>query len=157
MRTTKTNPPAGARRRSGPNPMPLGRIMLLADFRASLRAFLSDSERVARDWGLTPQRYLLLLLIKGAGDGSERIRFTDLADRLKLSRNTTTELVGRAEALGLVRRQADSDDKRVVYLCLTEEGERRLAGVLLETDRYRHELNDAFSALAATFEKASSD
>ena len=48
----------------------------VAEFRAALRRFLRQSEKVARSYGLTPQRYLLLLMIKGAPDGSERSTVT---------------------------------------------------------------------------------
>ena len=47
-------------------------VVEVASFRAALRSFLADSDRVARASGLTPQRHLLLLMIKGAADGSER-------------------------------------------------------------------------------------
>ena len=43
----------------------------VAEFRSALRRFLRITERNARSAGLTPQRYLLLLMIKGAPDHSE--------------------------------------------------------------------------------------
>jgi DNA-binding MarR family transcriptional regulator len=135
--------------------MPLERVMHIAEFRASLRAFLRESERVARRWELTPQRYLLLLTIKGAPDGSQRLRFTDLAERLQLSPNATTELVARAEETGLLDREPAKDDQRVTYLRLTREGERRLSGALLESDRFRRDLIHGFEELAKTFRRAS--
>ncbi|HEY5294072.1 MAG TPA: hypothetical protein VIJ70_01185, partial [Gaiellaceae bacterium] len=55
---------------------PLERVMRVAEFRAGLRAFMHRSEQSARTWGLTPQRYSLLLAIKGAQDGSERLSLT---------------------------------------------------------------------------------
>ena len=51
------------RRRSSP----------VAEFRAALRGFLRTSERNARAAGLTPQRYLLLLMIKGAADDERAV------------------------------------------------------------------------------------
>ena len=126
----------------------------IASFRAALRAFESRTEGVARECGLTPQRYLLLLMVKGAPDGSERLRLTDLADLLKSSRNTVTELVGRAEDAGLLRREAMAGDRRVVLVALTKKGEARLAKAVEENDRHRRELADAFAALAETFRDA---
>jgi|SRR4051794_16793458 DNA-binding MarR family transcriptional regulator len=128
--------------------------MRLAEFRGALRAFASHSEQAARRSGLTPQRYLLLLFIKGAPDGSERATFTQLTERLRLSANTVTELVARAEQAGLVRRSAAKHDQRVVFLALTAEGERRLAAAVGESDGYRHELMAAFDALASSFRTA---
>src|ERR687884_671665 len=79
--------------------------MRAADFRAALRQFLRRSERIARSSGLTPQRHLLLLMIKGAADGSEQSTVTELAERLQLAQSTVTELVRRAEEAGLVERE----------------------------------------------------
>ncbi len=103
-----------------------------AELRSALRRFLRVSEETARRSGLTPQRYLLLLMIKGAPDGSERSTVTELARRLQLAQSTVTELVGRAEGTGLIRREPSSRDGRVVYLRLTPEAERRLERALVE-------------------------
>jgi len=132
----------------------LERIISIAEFRAAIRTFLRDSERVSRHQGLTPQRYQLLLAIKGAPDGSQRLRFTDLADRLQLSRNSVTELVARAESAGLVSREPSETDQRVVYLRLTHEGDQRLCRALLESDANRRELVTAFEALTESFHQA---
>jgi DNA-binding MarR family transcriptional regulator len=118
----------------------------VAAFRAALRSFLRESELSARAGGLTPQRYLLLLMIKGAPDGSERGTVTDLADRLGLAQSTVTELVSRAEEIGLVERLPSDDDGRVAYLRLTKEGERRLAAAFTRLDVERARLRDAFAA-----------
>ena len=99
----------------------------VAEFRAALRRFLRTSERNARAAGLTPQRYLLLLMIKGAPDRSEQSTVTELAERLQLAQSTVTELVSRAEEIGLLSRERSSEDGRIAYLRLTEEGEQRLA------------------------------
>jgi DNA-binding MarR family transcriptional regulator len=109
----------------------------VAEFRSALRRFLRRTENVARSAGLTPQRYLLLLMIKGAPDGSEMSTVTELSDRLQLAQSTVTELVGRAEQAGLLIRRPSEVDARVAHVCLTEEGERRLeqAFALLEGER----------------------
>ena len=84
---------------------------------------------MARRSGLTPQRHLLLLMIKGAPDGSERSTVTELSERLQLAQSTVTELVRRAEDAGLIEREQSASDGRVAYLRLTKEGERRLERV----------------------------
>jgi len=65
-------------------------------------------------------------MIKGAPDGSERATITQLARRMRLQRHSVTELVARAESAGLIERATSTSDRRVVYLALTREGERRL-------------------------------
>jgi DNA-binding MarR family transcriptional regulator len=119
----------------------------VAEFRASLRRFLRITERNARAAGLTPQRYLLLLMIKGAADLSEQSTVTELADRLQLAQSTVTELVRRAEEIGLVERERSSVDGRIAHLRLTPEGERRLAQTFTSNAGERQTLLDAFDAL----------
>src|SRR6516162_5281800 len=87
-----------------------------AEFRAALRRFLRRSEKIARDCGLTPQRYLLLLMIKGSPSGRERSTVTELSERLQLAQSTVTELVSRAEEVGLIARERSSRDARVAYI-----------------------------------------
>jgi DNA-binding MarR family transcriptional regulator len=119
----------------------------VAAFRAALRRFLRITERNARAAGLTPQRYLLLLMIKGAPDHSEQSTVTELADRLQLAQSTVTELVRRAEEIGLIERERSSVDGRIAHLRLTAEGERRLGETFTSNATERQTLLDAFDSL----------
>src|SRR2546430_13830929 len=121
-----------------------------AEFRSALRRFLRRSERVARASGLTPQRYLLLLMIKGAEDKSGKSTVTELAERLQLAQSTVTELVRRAEEVGLLQRERSPDDGRVAFLRLTPEGERRPERPVPSNRAERQALLDAFSSLRGT-------
>jgi len=121
--------------------------MAVADFRAALRRFLRQSERIARQSGLTPQRYTLLMMIKGAPDKSEQSTVTELSGRLQLAQSTVTELVRRAEEAGLVEREQSQRDARVAHLRLTDEGERRLMLSFTELDKERAQLREAFEHL----------
>ena len=123
--------------------------MIVAAFRSALRSFLRSSEQIARANKLTPQRHLLLLMIKGAPDGSETATVTDLVERLELAQSTVTELVKRAEESGLVRREGAEHDGRVARLHLTDEGERRLARVFRAHEDERRRLLE----LVLEFEK----
>src|SRR4051812_18201292 len=118
-----------------------------AALRSALRRFDRVSEQIARGEGLTPRQYLLLLMIKGAPDGSERSTVTELADLLQLQQSTVTELVGRAEAAGLVRRAPSSADGRVVHLHVTPEGDRVLTAVLAQLGAERRRLSQLISQL----------
>ncbi|TMM11904.1 MAG: MarR family transcriptional regulator [Actinobacteria bacterium] len=122
-------------------------VIAVADFRAALRSFLRQSERVARRSGLTPQRYLLLLMIKGAPDGSGQSTVTELARRLQLAQSTVTELVSRAEESGLIEREQSGRDGRVAYLRLSPEGERRLHLSFTGLETERQQLRDAVDNL----------
>ncbi len=127
--------------------LPPDEVARVADFRAALRAFLRKSERNARNSGLTPQRYLLLLMIKGAPDGSSKSTVTELAERLQLAQSTVTELVRRAEETGLVEREQSNSDGRVTHLRLTEEGESRLMRAFTTNEQERQELRAAIAHL----------
>jgi DNA-binding MarR family transcriptional regulator len=86
-------------------------------------------------------------MIKGAADHSEQSTVTELADRLQLAQSTVTELVRRAEEIGLVERERSSVDGRIAYLRLTAEGERRLAQTFTSNEGERQTLLDAFDSL----------
>ena len=121
----------------------------VAEFRSALRRFLRRAEKIARAAGLTPQRYLLLLMVKGAPDGGERSTVTELAERLQLAQSTVTELVDRSVEAGLLRREPSENDGRVAHVRLTEEGERRLAQAFSDLESEREHLYGALEQLSA--------
>jgi DNA-binding MarR family transcriptional regulator len=137
--------------------IPTSDIVAVAEFRAALRAFLRRTERIARQSGLTPQRYLLLLMVKGAPDGSEQSTVTELSERLKLAQSTVTELVSRAEETGLIEREQSQTDARVAHLRLTEEGERRLMQAFTGLATERSNLRNAFAHLDAEIPERSQE
>ncbi len=122
-------------------------VIAVAEFRAALRRFLRRTERIARQSGLTPQRYSLLMMIKGAPDGTEQSTVTELSERLQLAQSTVTELVHRAEDAGLIERERSESDARVAHLRLTAEGERRLNLSITALETERAQLRDAFRQL----------
>ena len=128
--------------------MPRRDYVAVARLRSAVRTFERASEKAARDNGLTPQRYLLLLMVKGAPDGSERALVSDIAARLQLADHTVTGALSRAEAAGLVSREPSSDDRRRRWVRLTREGERRLAATVDALARRREELVAAIDQIA---------
>ena len=122
----------------------------VARFRSALRAFDSAAEEAAREAALTMQRYLLLLMVKGAPSGEERATINDVAARLKVEPHTITGAVGRAEEAGLVLREQCTEDRRRMWIRLTAEGERRLDQVVTSLQAQRHELIAALDAATGT-------
>jgi len=116
-----------------------------AQFRAELRRFLRRSEDAARIHRITPRQYLLLLQIAGAESGTTTV--SELVTTLALTQSAVTELVQRAEAAGLVRREASKADGRVVHLSLTDDGLARLSAVHDELGAERAQLRRVFDAL----------
>lgn len=125
----------------------LDEVIAAAEFRAALRSFLRQSEQLVRKAGLTPQRYLLLLMIKGALDGSEQATVTGLAQRLQVAQSTASELIERAVEVGLVERLEASVDGRVSLVRLTAEGGRRLALSVTALETKRRRLREALGSL----------
>ena len=94
----------------------------LLQFRISLRRFLHWSEEQAERAGLTPAQHQLLLAVRGH-DGEQGPTIGDVAGYLLLRHHSAVGLIDRAERAGLVRRQEDSGDRRIVRLRLTSQGE----------------------------------
>jgi DNA-binding MarR family transcriptional regulator len=95
-----------------------------------MRAFM-QFERAA--WhqrtvaGYRPSEIRLLMCIKrlrslSPADLSE-LKVSELSKHLHVTAPTTTQLIKSLEANGLVERQIDHSDRRVVYTRLTEKGE----------------------------------
>jgi DNA-binding MarR family transcriptional regulator len=118
-----------------------------AALRGALRKFLRSSERIAREEGLTPSRYLLLLMIKASDDGRSSV--TELAERMQLTQSTVTELVTRAETAGLVLREQSTDDARVSWLRLSPDAEERLGRAVARNGRERDRLIQLIGGVAA--------
>ena len=89
-----------------PGKLDLQDVITVAEFRAALRKFLRRSELVADSCGLTPQRYLLLLMIKGASDGRVTyLRLTPEGERRLACSFTglSAERTALYEAVGALR------------------------------------------------------
>jgi DNA-binding MarR family transcriptional regulator len=98
----------------------------LLEFRTALRRFDHWSEQQARAVGLTPAQHQLLLAVKGHRGGAPPT-IGDVAEHLLLRHHSAVELVNRAQAGGLIERQRDAADGRMVRLRLTAKGEDALA------------------------------
>ena len=97
----------------------------LAALRYALRQFLRFSENAARSAGVPPQQHQALLAIKGF-PGRDRVTLGELAERLQIRHHSAVGLADRLVARGLVTREADTKDRRQVYLALTAQGENAL-------------------------------
>ena len=100
----------------------------LLAFRTALRQFLRWSERQAAVAGITAQQHQLLLAIRGH-EGPAAPTVGEVAEHLLVRHHSAVELVDRAEQAGLVVRDVDERDRRVVRLALTPAG-RRILGRL---------------------------
>ena len=107
-----------------------------AEFRYQIRRFLRASEQIAREYGLNPQQYQLMLALKGLPD-EHAATIGEVAERLQIQHHSTVELADRLSAKGLIRRKRDNQDRRQVLLELTSKGEKTIRELALH---HREEL-----------------
>lgn len=69
-----------------------------------------------------PQYLVLLVLWRNEEDGLTSMSVSQLTRALQLDTGTVTPLLKRMEAKGMLGRQRDTDDERVVLVQLTEHG-----------------------------------
>ena len=106
--------------------MPLDpeRMEGLAGFRFALRRFLSASEQISRDAGVTPQQYQAMLAIRTKADGPMSMK--ELAEQLLLTHHAAVQLVDRLSKAGLAVRERSAEDRRSVWLKLSARGDELL-------------------------------
>lgn len=102
----------------------MGDINALHEARTAARRYDHAIEEQARSVGLTLGQLDLLLSIK-THPGTPTIG--DVAGLLSLRHHSAVELANRAQALGLIARRRDEQDRRIVRLSMTDSGEARLA------------------------------
>ena len=98
----------------------------LGAWRGMLRAHAAltralDAELTAAH-GLPLSSYEVLLFLAHAPDG--RMRMSDLAERVLLSRSGLTRLVDRLERERLILREQCEDDARGMFATITDQGRR---------------------------------
>lgn len=101
----------------------------LAAWKGMLRAHASlvrtlDAE-LAREHDLPLSSYEVLLYLNDADGG--RMRMSDLADSVLLSRSGLTRLVDRLERGGLLKRERCESDQRGLFAEITDDGRRAFA------------------------------
>jgi DNA-binding MarR family transcriptional regulator len=101
----------------------------LGELRYLIRRFLQEGDVSAKQAGLEPQQYLLLLAIRGLPAG-QHATISVLANRLSLRHHSTVELIDRMEAHGYVKRIRGREDRRQVLVSLQPRGARLLEKVV---------------------------
>jgi DNA-binding MarR family transcriptional regulator len=106
-----------------------GEYRALGELRYLIRRFVQEGDVTAKQAGLEPQQYLLLLAIRGLPTG-QAATISALASRLSLRHHSTVELVDRMEAHGYVKRSRDRADRRQVLVELQPRGSKLLERVV---------------------------
>ena len=100
----------------------------LAEFRAQIRRYLRFSEEAARQAGVEPAQYQLMLAVKGAPSG-RATTISYIGEALQVRHHSAVELVNRTEARGLVERFREGPDRRLVFVRVTPAGESLISGL----------------------------
>jgi DNA-binding MarR family transcriptional regulator len=80
--------------------------------------------RLFRQFGLTPSQYNVLRILRGEG---APLPILEIASRTVTVVPGITGLIDRLEAAGLVKRARCDEDRRVVYVALTDKASKLLA------------------------------
>jgi DNA-binding MarR family transcriptional regulator len=101
----------------------------LAAWRGMLRTHAALTRELdadlAREHDMPLSSYEVLLFLNDSDEG--RMRMSDLADSVLLSRSGLTRLVDRLERQGLLKRQRCESDARGLFAEITPEGRRAFA------------------------------
>ena len=95
-------------------------LRVLSAIRRIIRSFDLYSRELAAKVRITSPQLVCLLAVAERGKTTATI----LGREVSLSPSTIVGILDRLEAKGLVRRERDGNDRRVVYVSLTEEGSR---------------------------------
>jgi DNA-binding MarR family transcriptional regulator len=91
---------------------------------------------VMKPFGVTPTQYNVLRILRGAGERG--LCRHEVRDRLIAQVPDVTRLLDRMEDVGLIERERDAEDRRMVNTRITRKGLRlldELAGPLVEFQR----------------------
>lgn len=81
-------------------------------------------EELFTNWELTPQQYNVLRLLSHGDTG--RVPTLELASRLVSRAPDITRMLDKLEARGLITRERPADNRRVVFVALTDRGRQLL-------------------------------
>lgn len=119
----------------------------LAEFSYHVVCLRSMGYRTAREQGLAPREYELLLAVKGLPPETRR-GISELADWLHMQQHGVVELATRLQRRGFLRRYHDQKDGRHARLALTPQGARVLRELVVrENARLRSSGWEAVSSL----------
>lgn len=123
-------------------------LQVADDFRAGLAGEFSAVH------GLSVNEFLLMLHLERSA--ANRLSRVDLAKRMHLSASTITRMAAPMEKIGLVDREVDERDARLVFVVATEAGREKLSEALatftkragyLFSDRWEEEEVDQFALM----------
>ncbi|HEY4261806.1 MAG TPA: MarR family transcriptional regulator [Schlesneria sp.] len=112
--------------------------------------------RLFREYGVTPSQYNILRILRGEGKPMPSL---EIGERMIQVVPAMTGLIDRLEKQSLVRRERCLEDRRVIYIVLTEQGTELLAKLdkpveELHKDLLGHMAKTELTELSRLLEKA---
>jgi DNA-binding MarR family transcriptional regulator len=99
--------------------------------------------RLFREYGLTASQYNVLRILRGEG---QPLPCLEIADRMIQVVPAITGVLDRLEKQGLITRQRCTEDRRIVYVALSEKARELLARMDEPVMKRQHELMGHLSA-----------
>jgi|TARA_B110000908_G_C10125761_1_gene389782 DNA-binding MarR family transcriptional regulator len=96
---------------------------ILISIRRITRAIDLHSKKLSKLSGLTAPQLVILLALRKNG----KMAPSAIAKEVSLSQATITSILDRLDKAGYTRRDRSTDDKRVVHVCLTPQGQAKIA------------------------------
>lgn len=121
---------------------------LIAAVMSTADAFLRESQRLFRPYGLTGAQYNVLNVLAARDEAMSQ---RELSDVLVVDRSNVTGLLDRMEKAGWVKREDDPADRRVYRISLTAAGRKLWARV---SPKYEESVTVVTQGLSAAQMKA---
>ncbi|MBV8077045.1 MAG: MarR family transcriptional regulator [Planctomycetaceae bacterium] len=83
--------------------------------------------RLSRRHGLTRSQYNILRILRGVG---KPLAIVEIANRMIAVASGITGLIDRLEGMGLATRERSTEDRRVIFVAITDKVLRLLAGLV---------------------------
>lgn len=115
--------------------------LALTAMRKILRKTELNSKHLMRETGLTPSQLIFMQLLEDEREQTAGF----IAGRMGITQATTTALLQKLEAHGMIQRRRRETDRRQVWLSLTEAGQKALT---IAPDGVHAQFHDKFVALA---------
>ena len=114
---------------------------LIGSVTAFANAYLGGRDRIVASHGFTPNEFILFRRFAERGEWTA----TELTEVLPADASRISRLVNALTERGLLRRIRRSDDRRVVRLLLTGEGQTVAQDVVARVQEYEDKLLDGVS------------
>ena len=109
------------------------RVIELEDlFRNVSSVLRRQGRKILEDYEITPPQHNALVQLHRHGN----MTIGELSEVLNLAFSTATDLINRMERNGLVCREKDESDRRVVRVRILDKGEQMLSEVIIARRKY---------------------